>query len=170
MRQIRQQAWTSPAAGARISWPPPCVGRCGFRTEEPSSGSRSEPHRSSSPWVSSQLTGRCWGACKCRRPAFPGSTILSPWLTYPTFPRCFRQERIPTTQAQSASFPALASHPRRGSTRTGTARWGVTSPPPCSPWPPCSLWTPAPTGAQQQQSRDDLQQKHEAVLVFALFT
>lgn len=156
--QMLEPAWITPAVGVCIPWPPPCVGRCGFRTEEPSSGSRSGLHRSSSPWVWSQLTGHCWGGCTCRRPACPGSIIPNPWLTYPTFPRCFRRAPIHTTRAQSASSPAPASHHRRGSTKTGTAHWGVTSPPQCSPWPPCSPWTPAPTGAQPQpSSADDLQ-------------
>lgn len=149
--------WTHPTEWQVFPWgelTSPRLSRFGFRTEEPSSGSRSAPRRSFARWVWCQATGRCWGACTSSLPARPDSTTPSPWLTYPASPPSCPPGRTPTTRARSASAPAPVSHrrrARRGSMKSGTARWGATSPHPCSHWPPCSLWTPPLTGAEKSQ-------------------
>lgn len=128
------------------------LSRCGFRTEEPSSGRGSEPRRRCCHWVWCRATGRCWAACTSPHP-WPGSTTPSPWRTFPTSPQWFPLGCTPATQARSASTPAPAcrpSRPPRPSMKSGTARWGATWPHPCSHWLLCRPWTPPPIGAEQQ--------------------
>lgn len=124
----------------------PRLSRCGFKTEEPNRGSRSEPSTRCSLWVWCQATGPCWEACTSSHLGWLDSTTLSPCLTSPTFPPC-----TPAIQAQPASAPILVCPlrpPLSASMTTGMAPWGETSPPPCYHWPPCSLWTPPLPGAK----------------------
>ena len=134
-----------------------CLHRCGSRTDEPNSGSRSGPLRSCSPpWVWCRATGLCWEACTCSRPAWLDSTTPSPWPTSPASPLCCPLGRLPATRARAASAPVpVLPHSMllSASMMIGTAPWGATSPPPCSLWPPCSPWTPPLTGAKMEPGK-----------------
>lgn len=127
------------------------LSRCGFRTDEPNSVSRSGPRRRSSHWAWCRARGRFWEAYTSSRPAWLGSTTPSPCPTSPASLPCCPRGHTPATRARGASAPVPVrplSRPPSASMMNGTAHWGATSPRRCSRWPPCSLWIPPLTGAE----------------------